>query len=44
MSCGFYGYGKLEDELIHVFCSGAPDFEKAEELRNKILYSCPRED
>lgn len=32
MSYDFYGYGKLENELIHLFSSGAPDFEKAEEL------------
>ncbi len=27
-----YGYGKLEDELISLFRSGAPDFEAAEKL------------
>lgn len=27
-----YGYGKLEDELIDLFRSGAPDFDAAEEL------------
>ncbi len=31
MSCD-YGYGKLEDELIELFRSGAPDFAAAEEL------------
>ncbi len=27
-----YGYGEFENELVELFCSGAPDFNAAEEL------------